>query len=293
MVFIQGFIIIIKMSFYAVRKGRKTGVFNTWEEVHPLVDKFTGASFKKFKTIEEAEEYVNPKSVPRRQRQTRIDAFFKKSDDDGGETAASGSNVIIRRKPKVNTTIKDLVQIRKNQGQSVKYDFLTGEIIVMNAYCDGSTFHNGKPYASGGIGIWFGEDDPNNVSEPYTRNKPTNQRTELYALIRTFRTFNQIAEQNPQNRYEFNVYTDSEYSINCITKWIPQWKKNEWMTRKNKPVKNKELIVELYNEFTKRRFKIHHVRSHTGKTDQHSVGNDHADKLAVNGSKQHPNYKEK
>ncbi len=46
-------------KFYAVRKGKKTGVFLTWEECKCQVDGFSGAEYKSFKTKAEAEEYCN------------------------------------------------------------------------------------------------------------------------------------------------------------------------------------------------------------------------------------------
>src|SRR5205085_181650 len=55
---------------------------------------------------------------------------------------------------------------------------------VINVYCDGGATYNGKAYASGGIGVYFGPNDDRNISEPYLEGVPTNQRTELYAMIR-------------------------------------------------------------------------------------------------------------
>ena len=45
-------------KFYAVRKGKKTGVFSTWDECKEQVTGFKGAIYKSFKTLEEAEEFV-------------------------------------------------------------------------------------------------------------------------------------------------------------------------------------------------------------------------------------------
>ena len=44
---------------YAVRKGRSTGIFETWKECEPLVKGYRGAEFKKFKSIEDAEKYLH------------------------------------------------------------------------------------------------------------------------------------------------------------------------------------------------------------------------------------------
>ena len=45
-------------KYYAVRKGTKTGIFNTWDECKKNVDGFSGAQYKSFKTKEEALAYI-------------------------------------------------------------------------------------------------------------------------------------------------------------------------------------------------------------------------------------------
>ena len=47
-----------KKPVYAVFRGRKTGVFNSWPDCHEQVDGFKGASYQKFKTVDEAYEAV-------------------------------------------------------------------------------------------------------------------------------------------------------------------------------------------------------------------------------------------
>lgn len=44
-------------KYYAVRKGRKTGVFLTWAECQKQVTGFSGAEFKSFPTMEEAQAF--------------------------------------------------------------------------------------------------------------------------------------------------------------------------------------------------------------------------------------------
>lgn len=46
-------------KFYAVRKGKKTGIFHSWEECKEQVSNYSGAIYKSFKTLTEAEEYLN------------------------------------------------------------------------------------------------------------------------------------------------------------------------------------------------------------------------------------------
>lgn len=50
----------IKMAkkFYAVKNGRKPGVYTTWEQCKAQVDGFSGATYKSFPSKEEAESFV-------------------------------------------------------------------------------------------------------------------------------------------------------------------------------------------------------------------------------------------
>lgn len=48
---------------YCVRVGRQTGKFNTWDEVKPLIEGYSGAEYKKVKSDEEANIYLNGGSV--------------------------------------------------------------------------------------------------------------------------------------------------------------------------------------------------------------------------------------
>ncbi|KAK2121246.1 Ribonuclease H1 [Saguinus oedipus] len=50
--------------FYAVRRGRKTRVFLTWNECKAQVDRFPAARFKKFATEDEAWAFVRKSASP-------------------------------------------------------------------------------------------------------------------------------------------------------------------------------------------------------------------------------------
>ena len=46
-------------AFYAVARGRRTGVYREWVDCRHEVERFPNARFKKFATREEAEAFVN------------------------------------------------------------------------------------------------------------------------------------------------------------------------------------------------------------------------------------------
>ena len=45
-------------KYYAVKKGRSTGIFATWEECKASVNGYSGAQYKSFSTLADAQEYL-------------------------------------------------------------------------------------------------------------------------------------------------------------------------------------------------------------------------------------------
>lgn len=52
-----------KKKFYAVKNGKKIGIFNTWDECKEQVNGYKGAEFKSFENREEALNYINGTDV--------------------------------------------------------------------------------------------------------------------------------------------------------------------------------------------------------------------------------------
>ena len=50
--------------FYAVKNGRKPGIYLSWPECEAQVKGFSGAQYKSFKTKEEAEAFIGVSSAP-------------------------------------------------------------------------------------------------------------------------------------------------------------------------------------------------------------------------------------
>lgn len=51
-------------KYYAVKKGRKTGIFETWKECQEQISGFKGASYKSFKSLDEAKEFLKESKEP-------------------------------------------------------------------------------------------------------------------------------------------------------------------------------------------------------------------------------------
>ncbi|XP_063771545.1 ribonuclease H1-like isoform X2 [Pseudophryne corroboree] len=59
------------MSFYAVKKGRNQGVYNSWDECKEQVDRFPSARYKKFASEDDARQFVRDgREAPSRYRES-------------------------------------------------------------------------------------------------------------------------------------------------------------------------------------------------------------------------------
>ena len=139
-------------------------------------------------------------------------------------------------------------------------------------YTDGSCINNGKSDAKAGIGIYFGANDPRNVSEKII-GKQTNNIAEITAIIKVF----SIIKNDIDNGKNITIVTDSEYSIRCATTYGEKCAKDNW----SKKIPNFHLVkkvYELYKDVKNVKFK--HIKAHTNNNDIHSIGNERADRLA-------------
>lgn len=116
-----------------------------------------------------------------------------------------------------------------------------------------------------------------NVSEGLAGPRQTNQRAELTAVYRAL----DIA---PRHR-EVCIFTDSAYSINCVTVWHANWRKNNWKTSTGRPVENKDLIEDILHKIEERnslgvKTSFQWIKGHAD-----DPGNVAADQLAVSGAR--------
>jgi len=156
----------------------------------------------------------------------------------------------------------------------------------MRVFTDGACSSNGRKDAKAGFAAWF-PDHPewSNSGRVPEDQSQTNQRAELSGIhlaVSILAAKGAFAE-------DLIIYTDSDYSIKCLTEWMPGWIARGWKTAMGKPVLHRDLIegiAEHLSKFNKHRF--HHVRAHTGGVDDISKQNDVADRMAreaVDGKK--------
>jgi ribonuclease HI len=130
-------------------------------------------------------------------------------------------------------------------------------------YTDGSCLGNPGPGGWGAI-LRFGDVEKElSGGEKGT----TNNRMELLAVIKGLESL--------KRRVSVDVYTDSTYVRDGITKWIHNWKRNGWKTAAKKPVKNEELWRSLDEQMQRHDVRLHWVKGHAGHPE-----NERADDLA-------------
>jgi ribonuclease HI len=138
-------------------------------------------------------------------------------------------------------------------------------------YTDGACSNNGKEGACAGIGVYFGEGDPRNISRR-VEGKQTNNVAELTAILAAF----EVIKDDLIGGKSVAIVSDSEYAIRCCGSYGARLAGEGWRTA----MPNKELVRRLYESYRGLNVHFIHIRAHTGLTDEHSLGNDGADRLA-------------
>jgi len=154
---------------------------------------------------------------------------------------------------------------------------------TLEIYTDGSLVKkNGNIYC--GYGIYFPNQEYKSISRKFTHEPITNNRAELYAILKSIVLSNIINLERIKNNNEpikfVNIYSDSEYSVKTFNEWLPKWKKSK------KKYKNSDIINEIEIHINMAPFKVilKHIYAHTGKSDIHSISNNIVDELAKKGA---------
>jgi ribonuclease HI len=148
---------------------------------------------------------------------------------------------------------------------------------MLICFTDGSCIHNGKPYAKAGYGVVWPYHPELDIAVPLYDKPNTNNRAEYSALIKALE---QAKFLDPSGIKTLVVYTDSELLIKSMTKWLSGWKRNGWKKVDGRTILNKDLVMILDRELSKRKVSFKHVRAHTGANTWEAIWNDKVDILA-------------
>ena len=142
-------------------------------------------------------------------------------------------------------------------------------------YTDGACTNNGQKNPKAGIGIHFSVKNKikiEDISLKLQIEKPTNNKAELMAIGKALEMCN---ENNINDK--IIIFTDSQYSIKCITLWYP-----DWVNKKNtKNKKNIDILRRVYELYKRLDVQFEYIKAHTNFKDEHSRGNSIADHLAT------------
>ncbi|XP_069462129.1 ribonuclease H1-like [Ambystoma mexicanum] len=229
------------MPYYAVQNGRNPGVYHSWEDCSEQVNQYSNARYKKFYSSQEAWDFVSE----------------AESSSAGTSYGYEGS------------------YYEPSSSSSSEEEYYTPPVKYRKSavvYTDGCCASNGRSGAHAGIGVYWGKNHPLNVAERLP-GRQTNQRAEIQAACKA------VAQAKSQNINKLDICTDSKFTINGITKWVPTWKNNDWTLSTGGTVKNKQDFEKLDKLSRGMDITWKHVPAHAG-----YVGNEAADELARIGS---------
>jgi len=146
---------------------------------------------------------------------------------------------------------------------------------VIEVYTDGSAINNPGP---AGIGIYSFKISKNKklfrnmcVGFVHATNNQMELLACLMAVVRSLKVIN--------GDKQILIHTDSQYTIDCVTKWRAGWMRNRWIASSGEHVKNRDLIEILGKLYDAGIIQLNKVKAHAD-----NEGNNCADELAGKAS---------
>jgi ribonuclease HI len=242
-----------KKHFYAVLKGRESGIFSRWTGsggAEEQVKGFPGAKFRGFSTQEEAEYYLHNggKLLPSQPMLASLPAAANLR----YETAvAPGSGA-----PAARRTAPEHAA-----------DLAAGKTVI---FTDGASTGNPGP---GGYGVVIlNGESRQEFSGGYQCT--TNNRMELMGVI--------VALQSISPHSQVVLYSDSRYVINAVELgWAKRWQARNWMRDATHPAENADLWARLLGLLNQQSVEFRWVKGHASHPE-----NERCDRLAVQAAHQ-------
>ena len=150
----------------------------------------------------------------------------------------------------------------------------------IRCFTDGSAKNNGKPNCRASFSVvWPDNMEYNYAEEIFECNgiKPSNNRGEYSGAIKALELVDII---DPTRQQKLDIYTDSMLLVNTMTKWIFNWKKNNWNKCDGSCVLNKDLLEKLLTLIEQRKTSFIYTKAHTKDLTFEAIHNRLADTLA-------------
>lgn len=237
-----------KETYYAVRRGYKSGIYKTWDECKKQVIGFNAAIYRKFHNEDDAKEFV---SGNYKESETKL------SDEMKSKLRYDGFNI---------DEDYSIDNWNKFNGRNNLYIFTDGSL---------KRLEKGKMPISR-YSIYFGEKCLN-VSQGLPGS--TNNQCELTAILNTLKIILKHKKElksrmdkslldntnNGETDEELNmlyieniiIVTDSEYSFNACKYNINKWSDNGWIKQNGEEVKNQDILKPIL--FNLKKLKLFNV----------------------------------
>lgn len=238
-------------KFYVVWQGKVPGIYTDWNSCKQQVDKFAGAKYKSFPTLEEAE-------------QAYIGVYGNKNNQ---------KSAIAKKTSSGSSTSRSV-----NQANTIK-TYTAAEIAKMpidvKIFTDGGCEPN-PGQAGSGMAVYRNENGCEQIAELwYGLYNPmgTNNTAELNAFHQAL----MLSQIEINNGKSVAIFCDSKYAIQCVTQWAIGWQKKGWK-KAGGEIKNLELIKEMFvlHQQLKDKIQVLHVNGHVG-----VEGNELADRMSM------------
>lgn len=177
------------------------------------------------------------------------------SSDQSGNQYITGAALNIVAEPK-QAAIAEVAKPLPTPSAKVTDKALTSTIVSIHT--DGACSKNPGP-GGWGVVVHFADGAIKEIGGGMR--DTTNNQMELQGAIAAL----EFLASQPQSQ-PIDLYTDSKYVLDGITKWIKGWKKNGWQTKDRKPVKNQEYWQKL-DQLNAPNVRWHWVEGHSGDPD--------------------------
>lgn len=263
-----------KTKYYAVKIGHHPGIYPNWEGNGGAKEQVTGykdAVYKSFKTIEEAQVFMDRRSLT--SESAKDDRKWQLQEIKRVKESYSNGYVTNLGTPLASGKIKPIsdlgsIEVAKQLISAIALETLhprhwnrhQGSYYI---FTDGSYMPTSR-HVGYGICLATGNNSSQNngVSNCLHRVMPdgtTNNQCEMLAIASVlqiawiFRDYfgktdtmdTTTSGVNRKFLKTITIVSDSSYCINAISKWTPGWIKSGWLTADGKPVKNRELLEKI------------------------------------------------